>query len=128
MGEISDYNNLTLDEKHQYWTDYLENLIRFIATDKPVPGKAKILEEIQRIQHVVNLFQGNTIPKIDIPSVMNEKNYKSIVKMATSTYKEPEIKLPKAKKYGNKVVFKYRFDAKSGGFTAVQDEDRSKEA
>lgn len=128
MGEISDYNNLTLDEKHKYWTDYLENLIRFIATDKPVPGKAKILEEIQRIQHVVNLFQGNTIPKIDIPSVMNEKNYKSIVKMATSTYKEPEIKLPKAKKYGNNVVFKYRFDAKSGGFTAVQDEDRSKEA
>lgn len=125
MGEISDYNNLTLDEKHQYWTDYLQNLIRFIATDKPVPGKAKILEEIQKIQHVVNLFQGNTIPKIDIPSIMNEKNYKSIVKMAISTYKEPEIKLPKAEKYGNKVVFKYRFDAKSGGFTAVQDEDRS---
>ena len=125
MGEISNYNNLTLDEKHKYWTDYLENLIRFVSTDKPVPGKAKIQEEIQRIQHVVNLFQGNTIPKIDIHSKMNEKGYKSIVKKATSTPKEPQIKLPKATKHGKKMVFKYRFDAKSGGFTAVQDEDRS---
>jgi len=128
MGEIETYNNLTLDEKHQYWVTYLTNLITFISTDKPVKSKAKILEEIQRVQKIVDIFQGSTIPKIDIESAINTPDYKRIVKKAMPKPKEPEIKLPKAKKYGNKMVFKYRYDARLGGFTALKDEDRSEEA
>ena len=131
MGEIETYNNLTLSEKHQYWTKYLSSLIEFVSTDKPVKGRAKILEEIERIQKVVDIFQGSSIPKKGIESAINlTANYKRIVKKTTpkSESKLPTIKLPKAQKHGSKMVFRYRYDAQLGGFTAMEDEDRSEEA
>jgi hypothetical protein len=130
MGEINEYKNLTLEEKHEYWSTYLQGLINFVFTNKKVKGLEGIRDEIRRVHEIIRLFQGEEIPKTGIESKMNNKVVKSIpkkdIKAVVSAPKE--IKLPKAYVPRKETVYRYRFDAASQSFKAIHDEDRSEEA
>lgn len=122
MGKITEYNDLSLDEKLSYWEDYLERLVAYSMSRRQIPMREELTREIVRIRKIIEVFNPS-IPNmymeskmgVDIPTEPSVNPISKIVKK----------KLPKKDKENYTKVYRYRYDKESDTF--IEDADRSKE-
>lgn len=122
MGKITEYNDLSLDEKLSYWEDYLQRLVAYSMSRRQIPMREELTREIVRVRKIVEVFNPS-IPNmymeskmgVDIPTETSVNPISKIVKK----------KLPKKDKENYTKVYRYRYDKESDTF--IEDADRSKE-
>ena len=121
MGKVKQYNNLSLEEKLEYWRTYLNGLIKWNLSGD-VPMRDGLIEEIVRVRQLIEVLDPNDIYNITIESKINTgkiaKPKKSISKKA--------IRSRRKSKEDYTTVYKFRYNSELATLVQV-DEDRSKE-
>ena len=69
MGKITEYNDLSLDEKLSYWEDYLERLVAYSMSRRQIPMREELTREIVRIRKIIEVFNPS-IPNMYMESKM----------------------------------------------------------
>lgn len=121
MGKVKQYNNLSLEEKLEYWRTYLNGLIKWNLSGD-IPMRNELIEEIVRVRHIIEVLDPNDIYNITIESKMNIKKVK---KPKKSIPKKP-IRSRRKSKEDYTTVYKFRYDSELATLVKV-DENRSKE-
>lgn len=122
MGKIKKYSNLSLDERLQYWKDYLKGLIDFNLAHKNVPMKEELLLEIERVRKLIDVLEPAGIYETTIESRMNSGKEP----LPKSTIPKTTMKLPRKSREDYRTIYRFRYDAALK--TLVRDEDRPKKA